>query len=102
MSEKKYGKSFGDLNSLKQNFFINNDGMLKMADGMADIINAQPVRKVCKICGAALSYADDALKTEDNKGTGHAGCIVRSHNIDYVVCPKCGHLNSANEDTDDF
>ena len=45
MSEKKYGKSFGDLNSLKTNFFKNNDGMLNMANGMADILNAQPIRK---------------------------------------------------------
>ena len=87
MSEKKYGKSFGDLNSLKQNFFNNNDGMLKMADGMADIINAQPVRKTCKICGVPLTSE---------------GNIVHSHNIDYIVCDKCGHLNSACEDTDDF
>ena len=88
MSDKKYGKSFGDLNSLKQNFFNNNDGMLKMADGMADIINAQPVRKVCKICGSKLKPGKDLT--------------VKSHNIDYLVCEKCGHLNSANEDTDDF
>ena len=87
MSEKRFGKSFGDLNSLKQNFFNNNDGMLKMADGMADIINAQPKRECCKICGTPLK---------------EAGNIVHSHNIDYIVCDKCGHLNSANEDTDDF
>ncbi len=97
MSQKKYGKSFGDLNSLKQNFFNNNDGMLKMADGMADIINAQPVRKTCKICGAPLGKSEDTGKAD-----GHAGCVVRSHNIDYIVCGRCGHLNSANEDTDDF
>ena len=87
MTEKKYGKSFGDLNSLKQNFFNDNDGMLKMADGMADILNAQPARKVCKICETPLEGS---------------GCVVRSHRIDYIVCPKCGHLNSACEDTDDF
>ncbi len=85
MSQKKYGKSFGDLNSLKQNFFNNNDGMLKMADGMADILNAQPLREKCKICGADLAKA-----------------TVHSHNIDYIICDKCGHLNSSCEDTDDF
>ena len=85
MSDKKYGKSFGDLNSLKANFFNNNDGMLKMADGMADVLNSQPVRTTCKVCGSTLKEA-----------------IVHSHNIDYVVCDKCGHLNSLHEDTDDF
>ena len=88
MTEKKYGKSFGDLNSLKQNFFNNNDGMLKMADGMADILNAQPVRKTCKICGHTLDEGRE--------------CTVNSHRIEYIVCPGCGHLNSAHEDTDDF
>ena len=85
MSEKKYGKSFGDLNSLKTNFFKNNDGMLNMANGMADILNAQPIRKECKICGSELNNN-----------------LVHSHNIDYLVCDKCGHLNSAHIDTDDF
>ncbi|MCR5419814.1 MAG: class I SAM-dependent methyltransferase [Lachnospiraceae bacterium] len=87
MSVKTYGKSFGDLNSLKQNFFNNNDGMLEMADGMADIINAQPKRTRCKICNELLS---------------DKGRIVHSHNVDYIICEKCSHLNSACEDTDDF
>jgi hypothetical protein len=52
---------------------------------MADIINAQPARETCKICGSRLGQAS-----------------VHSHNIDYIICGKCGHLNSANEDTDDF
>ena len=115
MTEKKYGKSFGDLNSLKQNFFNNNDGMLKMADGMADILNSQPLRQNCKICGTALKYSADTgcdrkdknaceqSKTVSEKGEkGYGNCIVHSHGIDYIVCPECGHLNSAHEDTDDF
>lgn len=83
--KSKYGKSFGDLNSLKKNFFENNDGMLKMADGMADILNAQPIRKVCKICGCELGQE-----------------TFHSHNVGYIVCDKCGHLNSDHEDTDEF
>lgn len=84
-SIKKYGKSFGDLNSLKKNFFENNDGMLKMADGMADILNAQPVRKTCKACGSELGNE-----------------LFHSHNIGYIKCDNCGHLNSDHEDTDEF
>lgn len=83
--EKKYGKSFGDLNSLKKNFFENNDGMLKMADGMADILNAQPIRSVCKACGNPLGKE-----------------LFHSHNIGYIRCDVCGHLNSDHEDTDEF
>ena len=88
MTEKKYGKSFGKLNSFKTNFFENNDGMLKMADGMAKILAAQPKRKTCKICGSSV--------TED------ISVIVTSHGLKYLQCPKCGHLNSEFEDTDDF
>ena len=84
-SEKKYGKSFGDLNSLKKNFFENNDGMLKMADEMADILNSQPIRTTCKACGSTLPAE-----------------LFHSHNIGYIKCDKCGHLNSDHEDTDEF
>ena len=85
MSEKKYSKPFGNLNSMKQSFFNNNDGMLEMADGMADILLAQPKRTVCKICGSKLPEV-----------------FLRSHRIGYIVCEKCGHLNSECEDNDVF
>ena len=42
--KKKYSKPFGDLNTLKTSFFDNNDGMLDMADGMADVLLMQPKR----------------------------------------------------------
>ena len=54
MSEKKYSKPFGNLNSMKQTFFKDNDGMLAMADNMADILLSQPERTNCKICGNKL------------------------------------------------
>lgn len=83
--KKKYSKPFGDLNSLKTNFFDNNDGMLDMADGMADVLLMQPKRTTCKICHAKLSKP-----------------LYVSHRIGYIECPVCGHLNSECEDTDDF
>ena len=83
--KKKYSKPFGDLNSLKTSFFDNNDGMLDMADGMADVLLMQPKRTTCKICGAKLSET-----------------LFTSHRIGYLECPECGHLNSECEDTDDF
>ncbi len=85
MSEKKYGKSFGKLNSFKTDFFKNNGGMLKMADGMADILKAQDKRLSCKICGTPLGEV-----------------FLKSHGLNYLRCEKCGHLNSEFEDTDDF
>lgn len=83
--KKKYSKPFGDLNTLKTSFFNNNDGMLDMADGMADVLLMQPKRTVCKICGAKLGKP-----------------LYSSHRIGYIECPECGHLNSECEDTDDF
>ena len=85
MSEKKYSKPLGNLNSMKQNFFQNNDGMLKMADGMAEILLAQPERTECKICGTKLGDS-----------------FLTSHGIGYKKCDKCGHLNSECEDNDEF
>ena len=84
-TKKKYSKPFGNLNSLKTSFFENNDGMLKMADGMADVLLMQPKRTRCKICGALLGDP-----------------LYRSHRIGYIECERCGHLNSECEDTDDF
>ncbi|MCR5301039.1 MAG: class I SAM-dependent methyltransferase [Lachnospiraceae bacterium] len=83
--KKKYSKPFGDLNTLKTNFFENNDGMLDMADGMADVLLMQPKRTNCKICGAKLGKP-----------------LYTSHRIGYTECPECGHLNSECCDTDDF
>lgn len=83
--KKKYSKPFGNLNSLKTSFFDNNDGMLDMADGMADVLLMQPKRTKCKICGAKLSKP-----------------LYVSHRIGYIECSQCGHLNSECEDTDDF
>ena len=83
--KKKYSKPFGDLNTLKTSFFENNDGMLDMADGMADVLLMQPKRTKCKICGAKLGKP-----------------LFTSHRIGYVECTECGHLNSECEDTDAF
>lgn len=85
MSEKKYSKPFGNLNSMKTSFFENNDGMLEMADGMAKILLAQPKRTVCKICESPLP-----------------DIFFKSHNIGYIKCDKCGHLNSECVDNDEF
>lgn len=83
--EVKYSKPFGNLNSMKTSFFNNNDGMLEMADGMADVLLSQPKREHCKICGNKLNNP-----------------LLRSHRIGYIQCDKCGHLNSECEDNDVF
>ncbi|MBO4902604.1 MAG: methyltransferase domain-containing protein [Lachnospiraceae bacterium] len=83
--EKRFGKPFGDLNSMKKNFFENNDGMLQMADEMASVLSRQPRRTQCKICKTKLAEP-----------------LFTSHKLGYILCPTCGHLNSEFEDTDEF
>ena len=82
---KKFGKPFGNLNSMKRNFFENNDGMLAMADEMAGVLSMQPKRTHCKICKSPLSEP-----------------LFYSHGLGYIECATCGHLNSEYEDTDVF
>lgn len=84
-AEVKYGKPFGNLNSMKRNFFENNDGMLKMADDMAEVLSKQPKRTTCKICGAKLSAP-----------------LFYSHGLGYIKCDECQHLNSEYCDTNEF
>lgn len=83
---KKYGKPLGDLIGIKHDFFDNNDANLAMADDMADALCAQPVRKVCKMCGEKI--------------TGKK--LMDSHKMGYYLCENCHHLNSEHEDTDAF
>ena len=84
-AEIKYGKPFGNLNSMKKNFFENNDGMLSMADEMADVLKNQPLREYCKICGSKLSAP-----------------LFESHGLRYIKCDNCNHLNSEFADTNEF
>ena len=113
--EKKFGKSFGNLNSFKTSFFENNDGMLAMADKMAEVLSAQPLRRTCKICGSPLSM--EPFHQEGELGpsclpgmsrptpagnTPGKALRIKSHGLSYIRCETCGHLNSEHEDTDDF
>ena len=84
-AEIKYGKPFGNLNSMKKNFFENNDGMLNMAAEMADVLKKQPLREYCKICGSKLNAP-----------------LFKSHGLRYIKCDKCNHLNSEYADTNEF
>lgn len=84
-SNDKYGKPIGNLMQFKSNFFEQNEAMLKMADEMGNILRRQPKRKGCKICGSKLGEP-----------------LFTSHDIGYLLCDHCGHLNSEFEDTEEF
>ena len=83
---KKYGKPIGDLMSIKQDFFTQNGKMLEMSSHQADALLRQPERKFCKICHSPIEGEP----------------LYTSQRMSYYLCKKCGHLNSAHEDTADF
>lgn len=84
--ENKYGKPLGDLIGIKSDFFEQNEKMLAMADGMADVFAAQPKREVCKMCREPIS----------------GDPLFKSHKVHYYLCPKCHHLSGEFEDTEAF
>ncbi|MCR4589528.1 MAG: class I SAM-dependent methyltransferase [Lachnospiraceae bacterium] len=86
MADRKYGKPLGNILAIKSDFFEHNDEMLKMSARQADALIAQKKREKCKICHTPIEGEP----------------LYKSQRMEYFLCPVCGHLNSANEDTDDF
>ena len=86
MKNRKYGKPLGNLLSIKSDFFEHNDSMLEMSARQADALLIQKKREKCKICHAPISGEP----------------LYKSQRMDYYLCPVCGHVNSAHEDTEDF
>ena len=83
---ERYGKSFKDILSLKTSFFEDNKKLLKKTLEYADLYTSQPGRKKCKICDTKLPSSVSFSK----------------HNVPYVICTNCSHLNGMHEDTDEF
>ncbi len=81
-----YGKSVGEILKIKNDFFEHNDKMLELSAHQADALLRQKERTTCKICHEPISGEK----------------LYTSQRMDYYLCPKCGHLNSKYEDTDDF
>lgn len=86
MKNRVYGKPVGDILAIKSDFFEHNDRMLEMSARQADALLIQKKREACKIC-------HEPIKGEP---------LYKSQRMEYFLCPKCGHLNSSHEDTDDF
>ena len=84
---EKFGKSYEDIMALKTAFFQENEMLLERALRFSSLYAAQPPRQACKICATALSSATVQF---------------RKLGVAYLLCPTCGHLNGANEDTDEY
>lgn len=78
-----YSKSTAFYVDTKSDFFDANDSLLVKAESQNELYIQQPPRTKCKICNQDLSADSDFL----------------SHQVRYVFCDNCGHLNGANEDT---
>jgi len=82
---KRYGKPSAPLLSLKPHFFNENEELLQRQRDLAGLYTKEPRRLRCKAC-------DGPIETVSFSKLG----------IDYLVCPCCGHLNGAHEDSDTF
>jgi len=82
---RRYGKPSGPLLTLKSNFFSDNDELLDEQRQLAALYADQPRRTRCKACD----------NTIDKVAFSKLG-------VDYMICPRCGHLNGAHEDSDAF
>jgi hypothetical protein len=85
---RRYSKPLGNLFAFKQDFFHENDSKLEEFKRIASIYSAQPKRKLCKNCEAPADFSPEACFTKLG--------------VPYSFCARCGQLNGAFEDTDDF
>lgn len=82
----KYSKPSAFYLNTKKDFFNNNNKLLKKSLNQNQLYTSQPNRLFCKICQALLPLTTD----------------FHSHNVDYVFCEKCSHLNGKYDDTKSF
>jgi len=85
MSNKliRHGKSSQGLLKHKTAMFEANARLLGRNEEIAAVYRSQPPRSACKNCLNSLALAP----------------TFASHGIDYRLCPNCGHLNGAYEET---
>lgn len=82
----RYSKSSAFYLNTKKTFFCANDELLEKSLNQNQLYTSQPNRVSCKICQTHLPQTTD----------------FHSHNVDYVFCEKCSHLNGRFDDTKSF
>ncbi len=83
---RKYSKSSSFYIKTKADYFSENEKHLQKAKEQNRLYLAQPKRENCKICEVVLPKSVD----------------FNSHDIDYVFCKNCNHLNGVFDDTSAF
>ena len=86
MTLRKYSKSSSFYLNTKKNFFENNKEMLNKVTEQNLIYTKQIRRKKCKICLFNLGNSPD----------------FKNHEVEYIFCQNCNHLNGIYEDTKTF
>lgn len=81
-----YSKSSSFYLQTKNNFFESNNHLLEQARGQNRLYAKQPTRTFCKICQAELPSTPD----------------FSSHEVAYVICCGCGHVNGMFDDSQEF
>lgn len=81
----RYGKPSGPLLKLKSNFLRENATLAAHVEDLCKLYAEQPRREACKNCDAPLDAP-----------------AFTKLGVDYLICPRCGHLNGAHEDTEAF
>jgi SAM-dependent methyltransferase len=82
----KYSKPSQFYVSTKKDFFNSNIELLKKSLNQNLLYVSQPNRDLCKICRTPLPKLTD----------------LHQHNVEYVFCEFCSHLNGKYEDTQFF
>ena len=82
----KYSKSSAFYLNTKKDFFTANNELLKKSLSQNQLYISQPSRDLCKICHTPLPEKTD----------------IHQHNVDYVFCEECSHLNGRFDDTKSF
>ncbi len=84
--KRLYSKSTAFYVDTKSDFFDANDALLAKANCQNELYRQQVLRTNCKICNQRLPAEIDFV----------------SHQVEYVFCNQCGHLNGNHEDTKAF
>lgn len=81
----KFSKSYNNILKLKKDFFIENNKNFKNANLLNRIYLQGPKRKKCKNCNSNASRY-----------------FLKSFNVRYFLCNKCGHVNGEKQETNAF
>ena len=83
---QRYGKPSAPWFKAKRWFFDQDKELLAECLRIAELYLSQPKRENCMVCATPISTPPSFVK----------------HNVPYHICPHCGHLNGAYQDTHAF